>query len=64
MGGLEPPHELCYIWIDFTSCTCFCTLFMFHASAAFKGGDIQNFGQGGEPYMGGFSILCGNFIAP
>ena len=28
-------------------------LYMLHASAAFKGGDIQNFWEGGKPYMGG-----------
>ena len=26
---------------------------MLHALAVFEGGDIQNFGKGGEPYMGG-----------
>ena len=26
---------------------------MFDASAAFTGGDIQNFGEGGRTYMGG-----------
>ena len=25
---------------------------MLHASAAFKGGDIQKFWEGGEPYVG------------
>ena len=28
-------------------------LFMFHASAAFNGGDIQNFGEGGRTLYGG-----------
>ena len=39
-------------------------LFMLHVSAAFKGGDIQNFWQGGEPYMIGLSILWGDLITP
>ena len=52
-GGLEPPLKLCYIWKDFVSYTCFCTFFMFHDSAAFKGGDIQNFGEGGRNWYGG-----------
>ena len=29
------------------------TLFMLHVSAAFKGGDIQNFWQGGRTLYGG-----------
>ena len=37
---------------------------MFDASAAFTGGDIQNFGEGGRTYMGGFSILWGDLITP
>ena len=28
-------------------------MFMLHASAVFKGGDVQNVWEGGEPYMGG-----------
>ena len=28
-------------------------LFMLHVSAAFKGGDIQNFGEGGENLIWG-----------
>ena len=60
-GGLEPPHDLSYIWTDFISFTCFNTLFMLHASATFKGGDIWNFWEGGwwKPYMGRLSILWG-----
>ena len=54
-GGLEPPHELCYMLYahDFISCTCFSTLFIFHASAAFKWVDIQNFAEGGRTLYGG-----------
>ena len=56
-GGMEPPHELCYMWIDFTNCTCFSTLFMFHASAAFKGGGgiLKIFGEGGRTFYGGLN---------
>ena len=35
---------------------------MFHASAAFKGGDIQNFWEGGRTLYGGLSILWGDLI--
>ena len=63
-AGLEPPHELCYIWTDFISCTCFCTLFMLHASTAFKGGDIHNYWEGGEPYLGGLKDFMGGLDNP
>ena len=33
-------------------------LYVIHASAAFKGGDIQSFGEGRRT----FSILCGDLI--
>ena len=39
-------------------------LFMLHASAAFKGRDIQNFWKAGEFYMGGLGILRGNLSTP
>ena len=32
---------------------------MLHGSAAFKEGDIQNFWEERQPYMGGLSILWG-----
>ena len=28
------------------------------------GGDIQDFGKWGEPFMGGLGILWGNLITP
>ena len=37
---------------------------MFYASAAFKGGDIQNLGEGGRILYGGFSILWKDLITP
>ena len=37
---------------------------MFHASAAFKGGYIQNFGEGGRILYKGFSILWGGLDKP
>ena len=39
--------------------SCFYMLLMLHASAAFKGGDNQNFWEGGRPYIGGLSIYGG-----
>ena len=33
---------------------------MFHASAVFKGGDIQNFGEGGR--AGGENLISGDLV--
>ena len=35
---------------------------MFHASAVFKGGDIQNFGEGGR--AGGENLISGDLVTP
>ena len=37
---------------------------MLHASAAFKGGYIQSFQEGGEPYMGDLAFYEGDLIIP
>ena len=62
-GVLEPPHELCYIWADFISCKCFCTLFMFHASAAFKAGHSKFLGRG-ENLIWGIQHFMGGIANP
>ena len=42
----------------------FYSLFLLHALVAFKGEIFNIFEKGGEPYMGGLSILWGDFITP
>ena len=37
---------------------------MLHASAAFKGGDIHNYWEGGEPYLGGLKDFMGGLDNP
>ena len=39
-------------------------LYVVHASAAFKGGDIQNFWEGGRTLYGGTSHFMGELITP